>query len=230
MLEKYKKEKKEKKNGLTRLLWVCFSLSLFFGVSFFAWSYIKGGNFFTKKNITENKTEDNNKDIIVNENSFVGDVNTADDTENNESSSSKNYKIKQIRFGGNVILSNENDDSPLEIYDVKSEIAISQEDDEPRFLVTWKTNKAAISKIIYSKSNGDKSKSVAEDGYGFEHSALIKNMDFSTIYVYKIKSVDRWGNKTSTEYFSVYTGEKNESIFDLIFNAVQDVFGWAMKK
>ncbi|EKE21809.1 MAG: hypothetical protein ACD_7C00123G0002 [uncultured bacterium] len=142
---------------------------------------------------------------------------------------SENYRVSQINFGVGVPIERGLPrDVTLEIFQVKSEMIISQEDNEPRILITWKTNKEAISNIEYAKSDGKNAVVITEEGYGFEHSMLVKNMEFSTIYTYRIESADKWGNKASTEYFSAYTGDKSESIFDLITNAVEDVFGWAM--
>lgn len=144
---------------------------------------------------------------------------------------SENFKVSQVKFGGNVVIDNgKSRDTKPEIYQVKSETIISQEDDAPRILITWKTNKETLSNVSYSKSDGKNVVNATEEGYGFEHNMLLKNMEFSTIYTYKIESVDKWGNKIATEYFSAYTGDKSESIFDLITNAVEDVFGWAMNK
>lgn len=143
---------------------------------------------------------------------------------------SENYRVSQVHLGvgGISIEKGLARDTKLEIFQVKSETIISQEDNEPRILITWKTNKEAISNVEYAKSDGKNAVVITEDGYGFEHSMLIKNMEYSAIYTYRIESSDRWGNKTNTEYFSAYTGDKTESIFDLITNAVEDVFGWAM--
>jgi flagellar basal body-associated protein FliL len=142
---------------------------------------------------------------------------------------SENYRVSQVKFTGNAVIENgKSRDTKLEIYQVKSENIISQEDNEPSILISWKTNKEAISSVEYAKSDGKNPVKAIEDGYGFEHTMMLKNMEFSTIYTYRIESKDKWGNKVSTEYFSAYTGDKSESIFDLITNAVEDVFGWAM--
>lgn len=142
---------------------------------------------------------------------------------------SENYRVSQVKFGGNAVIDNgKTRDAKLEIFQVKSENIVSQEDNEPRILISWKTNKEAVSNVEYAKSDGKNAINIAEEGYGFEHSMLLKNMEFSTIYTYRIEAKDKWGNKINTEYFSAYTGDKSESIFDLITNAVEDVFGWAM--
>lgn len=235
MLEKYMSNNEEgeskKKRIFVRVFLYFILLTLLISSILFTWQYLKN-----KKNANilpaeKNEiTQESSKNLVNNFNET--DIAKKEENANNSDSvsSGKKYKIKQIKFGGGIILANEEKkDLPLEIYDVKSEIVSSQEDGKPRFLIVWRTNKEAVSNIVYSKSDGSNVKTFTENGYGFEHSALLKNMDFATIYVYKINASDRWGNKVSTEYFSAYTGEKSESIFDLIFNAVQDVFGWAMK-
>ncbi|HFC76862.1 MAG TPA: hypothetical protein ENJ27_01390 [Candidatus Moranbacteria bacterium] len=240
MLDKYKNNKDEalkNKRSFAMQVFLYLIIVIFIGgLSFVGWKYFDNKNnvknenkiAISKKLNTQNKAK--NKNSSSDEEKIVDKI-TKSNNLSNDISSSKNYKIKQLKFGGNIILGGDEDRNiPLKIYDVKSEIVTAQEDGEPKFLITWKTNKAAISDVIYSKNDGSKSKTIAEDGYGFDHSVLLKNMDFATIYIYKIKSKDRWQNKISTEYFSAYTGAKSESIFDLIFNAVHDVFGWAMRK
>lgn len=173
---------------------------------------------------TEN--DDEGGEAEENENESLKEQNQAEDAE----MKSENYKVSQVKFGGNVAIDNgKAKEAKLEIYQVKSENTVSQEDDTPRILITWKTSKEATSTVSYAKIDGKNGVEVTEEGYGFQHSMLLKNMEFSTIYTYKIEAKDKWGNKASTEYFSAYTGDKSESIFDLITNAVEDVFGWVMK-
>jgi len=240
MLEKYKnniEREPKKKRIFVRMFLLLLIIVLFSALAFFAWWYLKNKKnnnvSVSEKTIgveTDKALESNSKDgnIDIKKISF-GD-NENENNSRGDEASSKNYRIKQIKFGGNIVLADGGmKDIPLKIYDVRSETVSSNEDSEPRFLITWKTNKEAISDIVYSKNSGSDVKKIAEVGYGFEHSALLKNIDFSTIYIYRVSSVDRWGNKVATEYFSAYTGEKSESIFDLIVNAVEDVFGWAMR-
>ncbi|MDX9913499.1 MAG: hypothetical protein RBS77_02880 [Candidatus Moranbacteria bacterium] len=174
------------------------------------------------------------EDVLNNDNDEKKEVeniemNNADSEVEEKEMVSENYRVSQVKFGGNVVIENgKSRDTKLEIYQVKSENILSQEDNEPSILISWKTNKEAISNIDYAKNDGKNLVNIAEEGYGFEHSMLLKNMEFSTIYTYRIEAKDKWGNKVNTEYFSAYTGDKSESIFDLITNAVEDVFGWAM--
>jgi hypothetical protein len=179
------------------------------------------------KNVSENSNErdtqeENKVDEVIEESDPKAEVAESE----KEEMVSENYRVSQVKFGGNVVIENgKSRDTKLEIYQVKSETIISQEDEEPRILISWKTNKESIAVVNYSKSDGKGVVNASEDGYGFDHTMLLKNMEFSMIYTYKIEAKDKWGNKVDTEYFSAYTGDKSESIFDLITNAVEDVFG-----
>ncbi|MFA6183731.1 MAG: hypothetical protein WC682_01360 [Parcubacteria group bacterium] len=227
-------EKKSKKKRI--LFWIILLLFLLTGAMIIWVVNSRQKNSAEVDNQTENIATD-----TANDNQATKDVNdsssndessaTIADTANNDKAMvSENYKVTQVKFGGSTIMDNGKPlNLPLEIYQVKSETIISQEDNEPRILITWKTNKEAVSNVNYAKSDGKDAINITEEGYGFEHSMLLKNMEFSTIYTYRIEARDKWGNKFDTEYFSAYTGDKTASIFDLITNAVEDVFGWAMK-
>ncbi|MEF3692431.1 MAG: fibronectin type III domain-containing protein [Candidatus Moraniibacteriota bacterium] len=232
MEQKIENEDKKKSKKRRILLWA-FLLFFFFLIFWFLFSRngLLGRFIFGSREVEQSEIVNENQEEEFSDQDFE---NTAD--ENNEDVAteeemiSENYRVTQVRFGNNVVIENgRSREANLEIYQVKSENTISQEDDTPRIIISWRTNKEAISTVSYAKIDGKGAVNVNEEGYGFEHSMLLKNMEFSTIYTYKIEAKDKWGNKTSTEYFSAYTGDKSESIFDLITNAVEDVFGWAMK-
>jgi hypothetical protein len=50
-----------------------------------------------------------------------------------------------------------------------------------------------------------------------------------TTYVITVRARDRWENILESDKFSVYTGSKTVSVFDLIVKEIDAVFGWAMK-
>ena len=59
---------------------------------------------------------------------------------------------------------------------------------------------------------------------------IIGGLEPATAYVYSIKARDRWGNETNSDYYAVYTGSKMVSVFELIVKALEETFGWAVKK
>lgn len=237
MEQKIENEDKKKSKKRRIILWV-FLLFFFFLIFWFLFNrnglLLLGKFIFGSRESeqTEFLNEDQSQEVSgqdQEDNANENDLNQEDVASEEEEMISENYRVTQVRFGNNVAIENgRSREANLEIYQVKSENTISQEDDTPRIIISWRTNKEAISTVSYAKIDGKGTVNVSEEGYGFEHSMLLKNMEFSTIYTYKIEAKDKWGNKTSTEYFSAYTGDKSESIFDLITNAVEDVFGWAM--
>jgi hypothetical protein len=141
---------------------------------------------------------------------------------------SENYKVKQIRFGGSVVTAPD-ENIPLRISDVKNETVLDKKQEEAKLIISWKTNKLAISEIEYAQNNGENPKKVAESAYGFGHSATIPDIKPATAYIYLIKAKDRWGNETSSGYYAAFANSKTISIFELIGKNFQDIFGWATK-
>lgn len=227
-----KKKSKKKRILLLVILLLLLGVGVLVGRIFWGDKNDAGdiNNNLQEENISNTEEAQNDDENISDENLNNAENETEVNPQDEVEMVSENYRVSQVKFGGNVVIENgKTRDVKPEIYQVKSENIISQEDDEPRILISWKTNKEAISTVNYTKASGGSVVNVTEDGYGFDHTMLLKNMEFSTIYTYKIEAKDKWGNKVSTEYFSAYTGDESESIFDLITNAVEDVFGWAMK-
>lgn len=141
---------------------------------------------------------------------------------------SENFKVKQIRFGGSVAaVPDEN--IPPQISDIKSETILDKKQEEARLIISWKTNKLAISEIEYAKNNGDNPKKAVESAYGFGHSATITDIEPATAYIYLIKAKDRWGNETNSGYYAAFANSKTVSVFELIGKNFQEIFGWAIK-
>jgi len=142
---------------------------------------------------------------------------------------SENYKAKQVRFGGAVaVLSDEN--IPIKITDVKGETFMDKKQEEAELVISWRTNKLAISEVEYYQNNGQNPKKENEKSFGFNHGMIISGLEPATAYIYSIKSRDRWGNETTSDYYAVYTGSKMVSVFELIVQALEETFGWAVKK
>lgn len=231
--EENKETTKEKK--VFPKLVVNFSLSLlisfliFFVISF--WNYVQTKKYITDKNIPENISEDFFVSDLA-QGSVAGEEKVrGEETESQGSSiaKSENFKLKEISFGGVLLASANGENLAVEISDVKSEVFATRDGKQSQILISWKTNKLALSEISYSKSDIKNSKTLEEKNYGFNHSVVLNKLDLATTYVYQIKVRDRWGNEISSERFGVYTGSKMVSVFDLILKAVNETFGWAMK-
>lgn len=144
---------------------------------------------------------------------------------------SENFRVGDISIGGEAeFLLSEDSPEPLEVSSIRGEAFTEKNKQEVKLVVSWRTNKLAKSTISYSKGVGQAKKSIAEEDYSLNHSMIIPGLDQASTYVYDITSADRYGNEITSESHAVYTGSRTVSLFDLIANAVGEVFGWAVKK
>ncbi len=144
---------------------------------------------------------------------------------------SENFRVGQIVLGGDVgVLSQGDEYTELAISDIRGETLGSKNQNEGRALLTWKTSKAARSTLVYGKTAGGSEKTIDEDGFGMSHSAVLSSLDMASTYLYTVTVRDRYGNEVTSDSHAVYTGTRVVSLFELIVNALQEVFGWAVKR
>lgn len=142
---------------------------------------------------------------------------------------SENFRVGDIAIGGEAeFLLTEDTPEPIEISAVRGETFVEKNKQQVKLVLSWKTNKLARSDVDYSKGVGQTKKTVGEDDYGLNHSLIIPGLEPASTYVYTILSEDRFGNTAKSDVYAVYTGTKEVSLFDLIADAVGDVFGWAV--
>lgn len=203
----------------------------------FAGSYV-ARNFFQNYNAGPNLAEiyggqENFK--IINEVDRFGAVAGEEDTNMSQDSVSKsnivlaseNFRATNVNVGGDIIILENGENLDLEIYDIKSESFVAGKQEEVKLVVSWKTNKMALSNLEYSKNSGQNPKTVEENSYGFNHSVVLAELEPRTSYVYQIECKDRWANVIDSNFFGIYTASKPISVFDLIANALGEIFGWA---
>lgn len=144
---------------------------------------------------------------------------------------SENYKIREITFGGGAATTDENTEGlPVKIANLQSEALLSQDNKEARLLISWETNKDALSTVEYSRSDGQAPKKADEGGFGLTHRLVLAGLDPGVVYIYQIKSRDRWGQEFVSEFYSVYSGSPAVSVFDMISKSMNEIFGWAIQK
>ena len=144
---------------------------------------------------------------------------------------SENYRIKQVTFGGDVTIPmDRQDNGPLEITNVRSELLTTRDEQETKLIVSWKTSKPVISELVYGKNIEQGGITIKEDQYGYAHSAVLSSLDYSSAYTYLIKGKDKWSNESISQQFAFYTGTPRVSLIDLLLGAFKDVFSWAIKE
>lgn len=143
---------------------------------------------------------------------------------------SDNFVSPQVSFGGDaVVYPSGSEQIALEMSEVKSELLTGKDKNLKQLLVSWKTNKPALSAVEYMKAGSPNPKSIEEDSYGLDHSALLPNLESSSTYNFTIIAKDKWSNEQSSDKYAFYSGAPDISFLDLITGAFKDVFGWAVK-
>jgi hypothetical protein len=194
------------------------------------------------------------KDLIINENEnnifsensggqvlgIVQGENTTADIEAEKKSgvvlASENFKAQNVSMGTGIVLASAEENAPLEISNIKSESFITgkknnaNSQEEVKLVVSWKTNKLAMSELDFSKNNGQDPKVLKEQSFGFNHAVVLTQIDPRTSYVYQVKGQDHWGAESVSDFYGIFTASKPVSIFDLISDQINQIFGWAIKK
>ncbi|NTW27218.1 MAG: hypothetical protein HGA36_02770 [Candidatus Moranbacteria bacterium] len=143
---------------------------------------------------------------------------------------SENFQIKDLVFGGEtMVIAGETENLPIAVTDVRSESLMSKDGKEVKLLISWKTNKLAQSAVKYRKDTLDSEKILKEGGYGFSHALILAKLEPATRFFFTVEASDRQGKIGVSETFAVFTGSKPISVFDLIANEVNKMFGWALK-
>ena len=98
-------------------------------------------------------------------------------------------------------------------------------------IVTWTTNEPATGQVQYNEGISE------SEEYGFatdetpdpttRHVIVLPELQPSTVYQYRVRSVDRGDNETTSESRILLTPQRRVSAFDLIIRNLEDTFGWA---
>lgn len=150
----------------------------------------------------------------------------------NAALSSENFRLEELTVGGGLAVEMQDDEEgvAIKLADLNSEIFMVKETDDIKALLSWKTNKATRSSVNYLKSGDSNSKEIKEGSYSFSHAMVIPILAPASVYTYTIKSVDRQGNEVMSDQYVFYSGASNVSLLDVLKDATDKVFGWAIKK
>jgi hypothetical protein len=220
---------KDEKKTIARKMFFALNYStIFLGVAVFIISIISGSIYLQFLNRPLD-LENNYGSEILEQEGFVKGEQTQDISGTNVAFASENYQASEINIGGDVLIADNEENNPMKIFDLDSESYSTKNNGDFRLLVKWKTNKLAKSEVDYAKQNSQDKTTLTEEGYGYNHMAILSKLEFSNAYIYKIKSTDKWGNVIESDDFGFYTGSKEVSVFEMISEAVGEVFGWAIK-
>jgi hypothetical protein len=139
-----------------------------------------------------------------------------------------------------TFVTEEDNNSPT-IKSVKSETTIfPSKESKIQTIVSWLTDKRSNSIIAYKEGTTDKNVDLSEalrneyvlehEGWkierkselAFNHMFVITDFKPSTIYSFRVANIDKRGNLSVSENYSLLTLAKDKSIFDLIVKNFED--------
>lgn len=144
---------------------------------------------------------------------------------------SDRYRLLQLAFGGGLTAFYPGLGEPLgplDIGNVQSEIVRTKDKKELQLVIKWKTERPTACLVAYGKSGGS-TKSLEEEFFAVDHSAVLEKLDSASTYFYTITAKDKLGGEATSDKFAVYTGAPEVSFFDLLVGAFKDAFSWAVK-
>lgn len=138
---------------------------------------------------------------------------------------SENFLIKQFTFGGEIAV-NADERKDIAIENIRSESFLNKKQDEAKVVLSWETNKLGASTIVFYDPGGTEKKKFSESTYGYNHGAIIPGFELGKTFHIKIKAQDRWGNKTESGLYAIYTGTRAVSVIELITKEFGQIFSW----
>jgi alpha-tubulin suppressor-like RCC1 family protein len=98
-------------------------------------------------------------------------------------------------------------------------------------IISWRTNKPATSKIVYSEGLGKElnMETTLDDTLAIDHIVITTAFKTGKVYQFRVESTDSYDNVTYSDNYTILTPKPKESILDLVINNFTDTFGF-MKK
>jgi autotransporter-associated beta strand protein len=140
---------------------------------------------------------------------------------------------KNIIEGGGLTVKTTRDVVPPKISNIKINSALLPgQSNLLQTVISWTTDEPATSQVYYDEgvSSSDKlGRAVEQSGYSEQHILIVPSLKPSTVYRFKIVSMDEAKNASMSPIKTVLTPEKTENIIDIIMKNLQDSFGFLKK-
>jgi hypothetical protein len=108
-------------------------------------------------------------------------------------------------------------------------LPMGESDEFAQVIISWNSNKPTSTKVEYDEGmiSGKYGKSTIEDPtLSSSHTVIIKDLNPSSTYHFRIAGKDKRGNMTSSQDFNFVTPEKNKSVWQLIVRSLEETFSW----
>ncbi|RJO60207.1 hypothetical protein C4544_05525 [candidate division WS5 bacterium] len=117
-----------------------------------------------------------------------------------------------------------------EITDLKVDVLpISESSETASVIISWTTDKPSTTQVEYDdKGAGDKyeNHSTEDTSLNTSHTVLVKDLNTSSNYRFRIIAKDKRGNLTKTKSSSFITPTKEKSLLQIIIKSLEDTFSW----
>lgn len=117
-----------------------------------------------------------------------------------------------------------------EITDLKVDVLpISESSETASVIISWTTDKPSTTQVEYDEGAGDKyeNHSTEDSSLNTSHTVLIKDLNTSSKYRFRIIAKDKRENLTKTKSSSFITPTKEKSLLQIIIKSLEDTFAWA---
>lgn len=146
---------------------------------------------------------------------------------------SESYNMDQVNISGEPRITDDSLDlgsDILVVSDVRGELNTAKDGDKTdvRALISAQTSRKARITVAYAKSGEKTPREVEDDYYQFSHMVVLEQLDADSVYKYTVIATDLDGATVASDQFVFYTGAPSVSLIDVLQNAVQKVFGWAL--
>jgi len=125
------------------------------------------------------------------------------------------------------------DASGPEINQIKTSAAIIPgTEGKAQVIISWKTNEPATTMLFYQSGNASEKKfdeEITDQAMTRNHVVVLTELSAGRVYRYLIASKDEYGNLTESRELSFLAPRQRESVFQLIINNLEDIFGWTSR-
>jgi len=129
------------------------------------------------------------------------------------------------------------DKMPPSIYQVQTDSALSiGKDTSVQTIISWLTSEPATGQVYYRKGIGSKDDpndswqlSPKDQSYSQKHIVVITKFEPGQIYQFKIESADSSNNLSQSNVLTILAPKEKQSVFQVIMNNFEEVFGWTQR-
>ncbi|MFA6097502.1 MAG: hypothetical protein WC788_07795, partial [Candidatus Paceibacterota bacterium] len=97
-------------------------------------------------------------------------------------------------------------------------------------IISWKTDEPSTSQVFWEEGITDKKdlpNSTNQDkNYTTNHIVVITSFKPSTVYRFRVQSLDRAENIATSNDFTILIPEKKKSVVQIIIQNFESTFGW----